>query len=64
MTVASDIVRSTTYTNPPPTYPSAKDRENSEVVVAGPTARTMETRSWAIPFVAPKDARLGDAAEM
>ena len=59
MTAISEMVRSTTYTDPPPT-----DRENSEVVVAGPTARTMETRSWAIPFVAPRDARLGDAAEM
>ena len=64
MIATSENVRSTIYTNPPPIYPFAKDRENNDVAVAGPTARTMEARTCAIPFVAPKDARLGDAAAM
>jgi hypothetical protein len=34
------------------------------VAVAGPIARIMDTSNWAIPLVAPKDARLGDEADM
>lgn len=34
------------------------------MAAAGPIARIMDTSSWPIPFVAPKDARLGEAAEM
>ncbi len=45
-------------------YPSASDREKSEVAAAGPIARIVDTNNWAIPLVAPKDARLGDEAEM
>jgi hypothetical protein len=44
--------------------PSANDKEKSDVAAAGPMARIMDTSSWAIPFVAPNDARFGDAAEM
>jgi hypothetical protein len=59
----NDMARRTVYTSPPPKYPSANDSEKREVEVAGPIARMIETRSWAIPFVAPKDARFGDAAD-
>ena len=62
--MASENVRSTIYTTLQPIYPFAKDRENNDVAVAGPNALTTETRTCAIPFVAPKDARLGDAAAM
>jgi hypothetical protein len=44
--------------------PSFNDKEKSDVAVAGPMARAMDTSTWAIPFVAPNDARFGDAAEM
>ena len=56
------------------------DRENRELAAAGPIARTMLTDNchvvsksaytyekkptWDRPFVAPRDARLGDAAAM
>lgn len=52
----------TRYTIPPPRYPSANDKEKSDVAATGPMARMMETSSCARPFVVPKDARLGDAA--
>jgi hypothetical protein len=44
-------------------YPFSNDKEKRDVVAAGPIARVMDMSNWAIPFVAPKDARLGDAAE-
>jgi hypothetical protein len=61
--VASETINSTIYTKPLPKYPSAIDKEKSDVEAAGPIMRVMDTRNWAIPFVAPKDARLGDAVE-
>lgn len=36
--------------------------ENAELAAAGPTARMIETITCANPFVAPTDARLGEAA--
>jgi hypothetical protein len=63
-TTTNDMEMNTVYTSPPPKYPSATDREKREVEIAGPIVRVIETRSWASPFVAPKDARLGDAADI
>lgn len=38
------------------------DIENMDVAEAGPMVRMIDTRSWAIPLVAPSEARFGEAA--
>lgn len=38
------------------------EREKSELAAAGPTARIIDTLSWAKPFTVPRDARFGEDA--
>ena len=52
-----------TYTAVPPNHSCCTDAANKDVDMAGPTARTIEAASCASPLVAPREWRLGEAAD-